>query len=143
MNTKTETNVYEQVLDNMKKAAETNLKMQQDAIQQWAALWPGFPTPQSMWIDKIRDFQKQWSNTVSELAHQHRNTLDRQYQAAIESLEEALRVGESSNPEEFRKRTEQFFRKSLECMREATEAQLKEYQEAMNKLSEVFTKIGT
>ncbi len=58
MNAKTETNVYDQVLDSMTKAAETNLKMQQDAIQQWAALWPGFPTPQSMWIDKIRDFQK-------------------------------------------------------------------------------------
>lgn len=115
MNGKTETNMYEQVLDNMKKAAETNLKLQQDAIQQWTALWPGFPTPQTMWIDKIRDFQKQWSNTVSDLAHKHRNTLDRQYQAAIESLEEALRVGESSNPDEFRKRTELFFRKSLEA----------------------------
>jgi hypothetical protein len=143
MNGKTETNMYEQVLDNMKKAAETNLKLQQDAIQQWTALWPGFPTPQTMWIDKIRDFQKQWSNTVSDLAHKHRNTLDRQYQAAIESLEEALRVGESSNPDEFRKRTELFFRKSLECMREASEAQMKEYQEAMNKVSEVFTKVGT
>ena len=143
MNTKTETNVYEQVLDNFKKAAESNLKMQQDAIQQWAALWPGFPTPQSAWIDKIRDFQKQWSSTVSDLAHQHRNTLDRQYQAAVESLEEALRVGESSNPEVFRQRTEQFFRKSLECLREATEAQLKENQEAMHKLADVFTKIGT
>ena len=143
MNVKTETNVYDKVLDSMTKAAETNLKMQQDAIQQWAALWPGFPTPQSMWIDKIRDFQKQWSNTVSDLAQQHRNTLDRQYQAATESLEEALRLGESSNPEEFRQRTEQFVRKSLECMREATEAQLKENQAAMNKLTDVFTKIGT
>ncbi len=143
MNVKTETNVYDKVLDSMTKAAETNLKMQQDAVQQWAALWPGFPTPQSMWIDKIRDFQKQWSNTVSDLAQQHRNTLDRQYQAATESLEEALRLGESSNPEEFRQRTEQFVRKSLECMREATEAQLKENQAAMNKLTDVFTKIGT
>ena len=143
MNSTTGTNVYDQVLDNMKKATETSLKMQQDAIQQWAALWPGFPTPQSVWIDKIRDFQRQWSNTVSDLANKHRKTLDQQYQAAIESLEEALRVGESSNPEEFRQRTEQFFRKSLECLKEATEAQLKENQDAMNKLNEVFTKIGT
>jgi hypothetical protein len=52
-------------------------------------------------------------------------------------------VGESSNPEEFRRRTEQFFRKSLECMREATEAQLKEYQEAMSKLNDMFTQVGT
>jgi DNA anti-recombination protein RmuC len=142
MNTNTETSVYDQVLENMKKAAETGLKMQQDTIQQWATLWPGIPTPQTVWMDKIRDFQKQWNNAVSELANKHRATLDRQYQAAIDSLENALRAGESSNPEEFRQRTEQFFRKSLECMREATEAQLKENQEAMNKLADVFTKIG-
>ena len=139
----TMTNMYDQVLDNMKKAAETSLKMQQDAMQQWTALWPGLPTSQSTGVDKIRDFQKQWTDTVSELATKHRTTLDQQYQVAIESLEEALRVGESSNPEEFRQRTEQFFRKSLDCMREASETQLKEYQEAMNKLNEVFTKVVT
>jgi hypothetical protein len=117
--------------------------LQQDVIQQWTALWPGLPAQKSPWVDKIRDFQKQWTDTVSELAHKHRNTLDGQYQVAIESLEEAMRVGEASNPEEFRQRTEQFFRKSLDCMREASETQLKEYQEAMNKLNEVFTKVVT
>ena len=139
----TMTNMYDQVLGNMKQATETSLKMQQDVMQQWTALWPGLPAPQSAWVDKVRDFQKQWTDTVSELAHKHRNTLDQQYQVAIESLEEAMRVGEASNPEEFRQRTEQFFRKSLECMRDASEAQLKEYQEAMGKLNEVFTKVVT
>ena len=143
MNAKTGSNMYDQVLDNMKKAADTSLQMQQEAMRQWTALWPGMPTPQSIWTDKVRDFQKQWANAISDLAHKHRNTLDRQYQAAIESLEEALRVNESSNPEEFRQRTEQFFRKSLDCMREASEAQLKEYQETMNKLCELVTKAGT
>jgi DNA anti-recombination protein RmuC len=143
MNSKPETKMYDQVLENMKKATETTLQMQQDALRQWTALWPGMPTPQSIWTDKARDFQKQWSDAVSEIAHKHRNTLDRQYQAAIESLEEALRVNESSNPEEFRKRTEQFFRKSMECFKEASEAQLKEYQDTMNALCELVTKAGS
>lgn len=143
MTTQTESNVYDQVLDNMKKAAEAGLKMQQDAIQQWVALWPAVPTPQTMWMDKAREFQKQWGSVLSELAHRHKDTLDQQYQAALESFEEALQIGESTDPEEFRKRTEQFFRKSLDCMREATEAQMKEYQEAMAKLSELVTSVGT
>jgi hypothetical protein len=88
------------------------------------------------------EFQRQWSNTVSDLAHQHRNTLDRQYQAGLEALDEALRVGEASHPEEYRKRTEAFCRKALECMREASEAQIKEYQQAMSRLGELVGKIG-
>ena len=143
MTTKTDTNVFDQVLENMKQAAEAGLKMQQDAIQQWTALWPAVPTPQSMWTDKMREFQKQWGTALSELAHRHRNTLDQQYQATIDSFEQALQVGESTDPEEFRKRTEQFFRKSIDCMREASEAQMKEYQEAMGQLSELMTKVAS
>ena len=141
--------VYEQVLASMRSATEASLKMQQDALQQWTALWPGLPglpglpSAQSVWMDKVLEFQRQWSNAVSDLAHKHRNTLDRQYQAALEALDEALRVGESSSPEEYRKRTDQFCRKALECMREASEAQIKESQEAMNKLSELLAKVGS
>jgi hypothetical protein len=146
MSSEAGSNVYEQVLDNIKKATESSVKMQQDALQQWSALWPGFPgmpSAQSVWVDKMLEFQRQWSNSISDLAHKHRNTVDRQYQAALESLDEALRVGESSTPEEYRRRTEQFCRKALECMREASEAQIKEYQEAMSKLTELVAKVGS
>jgi hypothetical protein len=143
--------MYEQVLESMRKATESSLRMQQDVLQQWSALWPGLPGPglpglpsaQGVWMDKVLEFRRQWSNAVSDLAHKHRNTVDRQYQAALEALDEALRVGETSNPEEYRKRTDQFCRKALECMREASEAQIKEYQEAMGKLSELVAKVGS
>lgn len=137
------TNAYEEVLGNMRKAAEANLKMQQDLFQQWTRLWPGIPNPQSMWIDKMRDFQRQWSNTVSDLAHKHRDVVNRQYQSALESLEEALRLTEASNPEEFRRRSELLCRKTLETMREISETQIKEFQDAMLKWSELVTKTGS
>lgn len=137
------TSVYEDVFQNMRKAAEVNLKLQQDMFHQWSTLWPGFPSPQSAWLDKVRDFQRQWGNTISDLARKHRDTVDRQYQAALESLEEALRVSESTNPEEFRKRTEQLCRKTLDCMREVSETQMKEFQDAMHKWSELVTKAGS
>ena len=53
------------------------------------------PTPQSIWIDKMRDFQKQWASTVSDIARKHRDVIDKQYQAAIESLDAALRCARS------------------------------------------------
>ena len=140
MATTTSENVYEDVCKNMRKAAEANLKMQQEMFRQWGAMWPGFPTPQAAWLDKVRDFQRQFSTTVSDLARKHRDVLDRQYQAALESLEEAMRLTEASNPEEFRARTEQFCRKTLDCVREVSEAQMKEFQEAVQKWSELATK---
>lgn len=136
------TSVIDQVLENMRKAAEANVKLQQDMFRQWSALWPGLPSPQNVWLDKMKDFQKQWSHTVSELAHRHRDTLNRQYQAALESLDEALRMVEASNPDEFRQRTEQLCRKTLDCVRELSEAQMNEFQEAMKKWSELVTKSG-
>jgi hypothetical protein len=106
-------------------------------------MWPGFPSPQSVVLDKMKDFQRQWANTVSDLARKHRDTMDRQYQAVLESLEEALRLGESGNPEEFRKRTESLCRKTMDCMREVSEAQMNEFQEAMGKWGELVTKAGS
>jgi len=143
MTTETISNVYEEVFENMRKAGEANLKMQQELLHRWTALWPGFPSPQSMWLDKVRDFQRQWASAISDLARKHRDTFDRQYQAALESLEEALRLGESSNPEEFRKRTEQLCRKTLDCLREVSEAQMKEFQDAISKWSELVTKTAS
>lgn len=143
MATESKTNIFEDVLKNVRKAAESNLKMQQEVFRQWGALWPGLPTPQAAWMDKIRDFQHQWVVTVSDLARKHRDVLDQQYQAALESLEEALRVTESSNPQELRDRTEQLCRKTLDCVREISEVQMKEFQDAVKKWSELATKATT
>jgi hypothetical protein len=140
--TETGSKVLEDVFQNIRKAAESGLKMQQEIFQQWSHLWP-ISVPQSMWIDKVRDFQKQWSNTVSDLTRRHRDVMDKQYQAAVESLDAALRVAESTNPEEYRRRSEQVCRKTLDCMREISETQLHEFQDAITKWTELATKTGT
>jgi hypothetical protein len=140
--TETGSKVLEGVFQNVRKAAETNLKMQQEIFQQWAHLWP-MPSAQSVFIDKMRDFQKQWTNTVSDIARKHRDVIDKQYQAAVESLDAGLRVVEASNPEEYRRRSEQFCRKALDSMREIAETQLHEFQEAATKWTELATKAGT
>lgn len=141
MTTKKATDVYGDVLNHIQKAGEANLKLQQDMFRQWTNLWPGFPNPKNDWLDKIRDFQRQWADSVSELAHKHREVLDKQYDATLASLEEALRLGDASNPEEFRQRTEQLCRKTLDCMREVSKVQMEEFQAAVNKWSELATKV--
>jgi hypothetical protein len=140
--TETGNKVLEGVFQNIRKVAETNLKMQQEIFQQWSHLWP-VPAPQSVWIDKIRDFQKQWAGTVSDVARKQREVIDKQYEGAIESLDAALRVAESTNPEEYRRRSEQLCRKTLDCMREISETQFREFQKAVTKWMELATQAGT
>ena len=135
--------VFEETFANISKAAEANLKLQQEFFRQWTSMWPGMPAPQTAWVDKVRDFQKQWTQTVSDLARRHREAVDRQYQAALESLDSALKVTESTNPEEYRRRTEQLCRKTIDCMREVSEAQIKEFQDAMTQWSDLVTKSGS
>jgi hypothetical protein len=134
--------VFEELFQNIRKAAEANLKMQQEVLSQWSILWPGMPLPQSAWISQIQSVRKQWLETVSGLARKHREVVDRQYDAAIESLDAALHVSDADTPEELRRRTEQFCRKTLDCMREITETQIREFQEAVTKWTDLFAKAG-
>jgi hypothetical protein len=145
MTTETESvqNVFEQVFDNLRKTAESNIEMQQELFRQWSANWPGFPQPQNAWVERVQKFQKAWAKTVKELLSKHREVADEQYGLALDSLEEAFRVAQSSDPDEYAKRCEALCRKSLEVLRDVGELQTKELQEALTKWTELAAKSAT
>lgn len=126
-------NAFEQVFDNLRKTAESNMELQQELFRKWGASWPGFPHQENAWVDRVHKFQKEWSKTFTELANKHRKLLDDQYRIAIDSLKEAFRVAEAKNPEDYRARCEDLCRKSLDLLREAGELQIRETQEALNR----------
>ena len=131
--TESVTSVFDQVFDHLRKTAESNIQMQQELFRQWGANWPGFPQQETAWLERAQKFQKDWAKTVKELLSKHRETLDEQYRLAIDSLEDAFRVAQSSDPQEYAKRCEALCRKSLEALREVGEVQVKETQDALNK----------
>jgi len=138
--TETTSPVFEELFQNIRKAAETNLKLQQEVFSQWSSMWPGIPTPQTAWLNSMQGFRKQWSQTVSDLARKHQNVIERQYEAAVGSLDAALNVADASTPEEVRRRSEQLCRKTLDCVREMTEVQVREFQEAITKWTDLLAK---
>lgn len=138
--TQSVTGVFEQAFDNVKKAAEANVEMQQEMFRKWTSGWPGFPQPQSAWLERIQKFQKEWGKTVKDVLTRHREVLDEQYSLAMESLEEAFKVAQSSDPQEWAKRCEKLCRKSLDVMREVSETQAKELQDALGKWTELASK---
>ncbi|MEQ8785926.1 MAG: hypothetical protein RIC55_06490 [Pirellulaceae bacterium] len=136
--------VFDEVFQSVRKAAEANMKLQQEAFQQWANFWTGaaqplVPAPQ---MEQVREIQQKWTSAVSQLAHKHREVLDRQYDAAIASLDDALKISDAKTPEEFRQRTEQFYRKTIDCLREMSQAQMSEFQDMVSKWGELATKSG-
>ncbi len=134
------TSVFEQAFESLRKAAESNIEMQQELFRKWTADWPGFPQPKTEWAERFQKFQKAWSKTTKELLSRQREVLEEQYALALTSLEEAFQLAQSSDPKEFAKRCESLCRKSLEVMREAGELQAKELHNAMNKWAELFGK---
>ena len=100
MTTQTESvsGLFEQTFENMRKAAESNIEMQQELFRNWNANWPGFPQPENAWLDRVQKFQKEWSKTFTELLNRHRKVLDEQYGWQSNRLEEAFRVAQASDP---------------------------------------------
>jgi hypothetical protein len=141
--TESVTNLFEQVFDNMKKTAETGMSMQQEMLRQLGARWPGVPLPQNVWLERVQKFQKEWAKVVSEVMTKHRRLLDEQYRMSIDSLKSAMHVADSSDPEDFRSHCEDLCRKSLDVMREASELQMKETQEALNKWIGLFSQAAS
>ena len=131
--TESVSNVFDQVFDNLRKTAESNIEVQQEFFRQWGANWPGFPQQENAWQERVQKFQKDWTKTYTELMNKHRKLLDDQYRTAIDSLKDAFRVAEASDPQEFQRRCEELCKKSLELMREAGEVQMKETQEALSR----------
>jgi len=137
--------MFDQVFDNFRKATETTLQAQQDLFRQWMSQWPMFPiapsAPNSPTVatEQIRTFQRQWTDSVTTLMTKHCEALDAQYRAGIKTIEDALRTTEARSPEEFRKLTEELWRKSFEVLKQTIENQLRDFQVAIEKWSELMT----
>jgi hypothetical protein len=134
--------MFDQVFDSFRKATETTLQAQQDLFRQWMSQWPMFPivppTPGSGVSEDVRALQKQWTDSVTALMTKHCEALDAQYRAGIKRIEETLRTAEAKSPEEFRRLTEELWRKSFEVLKQTIENQVHDFRIAVEKWSELM-----
>jgi hypothetical protein len=148
--------MFDQILDNYRKAAESTIQFQQEMLRNLTQQWPqmsGVPTPgaasteqaQTAWKGAASTAQAQaarqkWSETITDMLNKHRETLDSQYRAGIQTIEDAFRVGEAKDPEQVRKLTEELWRQSFDSLKTTVESQMREFQAAMEKWVEVASK---
>jgi len=138
--------MLDQAFDNFRRATETTLQAQQDLFRQWMSQWPMLPlapTPSGVGMtEQARSFQKQWTDSITSLMTKHCESLDAQYRAGIRAIEDALRTTEAKSPEEFRQLTEELWRKSFEVLKQTVENQIRDFQVAVEKWSELMTQKG-
>lgn len=80
-----ENNVIDAMLKSVRRATETNLKLQQDLLLGWTRFWPGFTDRQ---VDKPAEgFPRAVSGGIIRMAEAQRDFFMQQYDTAIEALE--------------------------------------------------------
>ena len=145
--------MFDMILENYRKATESTMKLQQEMLRNWTTQWPhmfglpnsGMPFPGTTmpggeWLEKFSSAQKKWGETVIEMLNKHRETLDAQYKAGIRTIEDAFKVGEAKDPQQFRRLTEELWKQSFECLNTVVESQMRDVQAAMQKCYEVASK---
>jgi len=130
--------MFDQVFDSMRKAADSTIAMQQDLFNRWVGLWSGIPGVPS--AGEPQKLQKKWLEAVSEVVKTRRETMEAQFSAGMQNIEEAFRLAEAKDPEELRTKTVALWQKMFDCLRQTSEVQIRDFQTAVAKWTELMSK---
>jgi hypothetical protein len=132
--------MFDQVIENMRKATESTFQVQQEMFKKWVALWPGTPPSTNGGGEQMLKFQKRWMEVVGEQVRKQRETLEAQFNAGLRNLEEAFRLAEAKDPDELRAKTLELWQKTFDCLRQGYEAQMRDFQTVVTKWTELMMK---
>jgi hypothetical protein len=120
--------MLEQMLDGIRKASESSVFAQQEAMK-WFQQWPSAPaTTVQGTIDRGRTVQKRWVQVTTDALTRQRELLDSACSAGIELVEQTAQLSDAKSPDDYRRAVEQLWRKLFELIKAQSEAQ---FQQAM------------
>jgi len=134
--------MFEQVIENLNLVRDSSIKLQQELFKKWVGAWA------SPWVgpngggDKVQQAQKKWHAFTADLVKKEREKLEAQFSAGLKNIEEAFHLAEVKEPEELRTKTIELWQRSIECMRQMYEAQMRDFQAAVTKWTELVLKGG-
>jgi hypothetical protein len=133
--------MFEQVFENLRSATESSIQLQQEVFNKWIGIWSGLPVAPNG-AERLQRAQKQWLEFVSGLFKKHRETLETQFSAGLNNIEDAFHLADVKDPKELRTKTIEFWQKSIDCMRQTYEAQIRDFQAAAVKWTELVLKVA-
>jgi hypothetical protein len=135
--------MFDQVIQNMRKATEVTVQLQQEMFKKWVNMWTGVPGAPPIWGEQAQKVQTKWAETVTELLKRQRETTEAQFKAGMQNIEKAFQLGEVKTTEELRVKTIELWKQCFESVRQAHEAQMRDCQVAVEKWFELVTKPTT
>jgi hypothetical protein len=127
----------DQLFDSFRKASESSLQMQQEILNHWTERWAGSATqvPNAS-SEASQQVQKRWLALGIELLDRHRTSLDGTYAAGIQLIERSFGAAEAKSPEEYRRLTEDLWRKLFDTYKSQAEAQFDAFKNWSTKSAE-------
>lgn len=80
-------NPFDNILQGVYKATESNLKLQQQMLVGWTRYWPGFPGRRFSPCETVSEFREHVRNGIMDVAQSQRELLGQQFDAAISSFD--------------------------------------------------------
>ncbi len=90
-------------------------------------------TPAAAWLEQLSAAQRKCVEAVADMLKRHQETLDEEYRAGIRAIDDAFRVGEARNPEQFQRLSEELWRRNCEVLKTAVASQMHDVQSVMQK----------
>jgi hypothetical protein len=120
--------MFDVMFDSMRKASEASVRTQQDMFRQLTQQWLSSSNPTGTGAEWTRNLQKRWRDSTLEAMNRHRESVDSLYRSGIEVLEQAFQLNDATSPEDYRRLSEELWRKVFELTRTHSEAQFREAQ---------------
>ena len=127
------------IIDHIRAETESSIALQQGLFKKWIGMWPGVLVPPPP-FEEPQKFHKKWMEVGGELLSKQNEWLEAQFKAGLRTIEEAFHLAEAKDPEELRKKTIELWQKTFDYLRQASEAQLRDFQNAVGKWAELMTK---
>lgn len=130
--------MFEQVFENLQKATESSVKLQQEMFQKWVEAFPAAPTVSTA-TNGVAQVRQKWEEATTAMLRKQRELVDQNYEAGIKALHDIFTVADAKSPQEFQQKVTELYRKSFESLRKISESQMSEFKSAVEKWAELFT----
>jgi hypothetical protein len=132
--------MFEQVIDNVRRATEFNIRMQQKLFKKCGGFFPGFPVPAEGGPEVVTEFNAKVAAFVADVVKKQRGTLVPRFDAGLKIVEEACHLMEVKDTEEMRTKTIDVWQKTCDCMRQLYEAEMADVEAIISQWTELVTK---
>jgi hypothetical protein len=132
--------MFEPVFESFKKATEATVQAQREVFKQWSGLWPGLPAVHGKATEQAQGVHKKWAEFCEEILNKQRQTLETQFKAGLEQIEQAFRLAEIKDPQEMRAKTMELWQRIFETLHQTFQGQMRDCYEAASRWTEMFTK---